>query len=271
MKIRIGRLAIFGAIICVGLQSCVVGSLHPFYDEANRYHIDSLDGKWISKDGKTKVEITTITDTTGLASQKNNFEGIKSIKHKVGSKLKVKFKLNDSIAKGSSYKDELRMLKGSDEDKKKVLSKAKYDKKQVMYYLYPYARKHYKIKYTAEGVTSVFKGVLSKFNKNYFLDVTLDDDFIDKQIANPYIEALTFKIHVCYKLQLVDDELQIYSIDMDDFKNLIRSKKIRIPYSRIDDQVIITAETDDLQKFLLKLSGAGYFEKKAHKDILKRE
>ncbi|WP_321299676.1 hypothetical protein [Marinifilum fragile] len=255
---QIKRIKLFGffIILLVATQSCVVSSLHPLYTDSDRVHLEELEGVWL-EDDKTRYEITTIVDTTGLEDQLNKMESVSKLKHKVGSKLKVKYKPNSGVSVSKDSITGQFVVNGA------------LDHKQIMHYLYPDTRKHYQIKTLFEKDTSIFDGVLSKLNGNYFLDVIPNDVFLEEKLAESPAIGMLLPTHMFFKIEVKEDQLVLNSIEPDDFKKLLKSNRVRVEYIERDDDVIITAPTEDIQKFLMKFADSELFDEK-DKGILKR-
>lgn len=287
--------------ILIATQSCMVSSLHPLYTDNDRVHKEELNGIWIGDDDK-RIEITTVTDTTGLAVQSKNVQNISKIKDKAGVKFKVKYsynkKDNDSVAKDSLSKEERfmmgldkkkneeqstgstkensnlskedRFMMGLDQDKKSIKADKSVSIKQIKYFMYPDTRKHYQIKTITKTDTIIYKGHISKINEHYFLDIIPDGDMLITRINNTDLLSLVTPMHGILKLKINKDQLQLNAIEYDSFERIIKKKKIRIEYIERNGKVIITSKTSDLQKFLIKFADTELFNNKDGELILSR-
>ncbi len=105
--------------------------------------------------------------------------------------------------------------------------------------------KTYDLIYTAEGLKVRYKAYLLQLGKFRFLDIypKTDEDYD----AYHFIPAHTF-----WKIWMEDDTLHINGLANDWLKKMIEQKKIEIPHQLLDDRVLLTASTDELQKFVLK-------------------
>lgn len=253
------RIKLFGIfiILLVATQSCVVSSLHPLYTDSDRVHLNELDGVW-QEDDKTRYEITTIVDTTGLEDQLKNLESVSKIKHKAGSKLKVKYRPNNnaSVSKDS--------ITGQ------VVVSGTLDHDQIMHYLYPDTRKHYQIKVFDKKDTSVFDGILSKLDEYYFLDLIPNDNCVGDKIGDSNIGGMLIRTHGFFKIELEGDQLKVNTIVLDAFEDLIKKQKVRIEHIERDDKLIITAKTPEIQKFLIKFADTEIFNDPDEALMLKR-
>ena len=297
--IKIFRLSSLFLFILIASQSCMVSSLHPLYTDANIVHKEELNGKWISDD-ETRIEIKTITDTTGLAQQSKNMQNVSKIKHKPGVKLKVKYSYNkkdkDSIAKNALSKEE-RFMMGLDKNEKteQAISSTKKNStlskeerfmmgldqgqkdnkpnkmpsmKQIKYFMYPNARKHYEIRIIAEKDTTFFQGRLAKLGKFYFLDIIPEEDHLEEKLEDDYMISLVVPMHGFLKLKFINEKLKLNWIDSKDFKKIRKNKKIRLAHVSRDDREIITAKTSAIQKFLIKFADSELFNNEDAEMIL---
>lgn len=293
------KLSCLFLLVLFTTQSCMVSSLNPLYSDMERIHKEELNGKWIEDDG-TRIEIITITDTTGLAKQSKNMQGITKLKHKKDVKFKVKYSANKRIKEsaekdplseenrfmmglnkkkneeqftGSSKKNnslskEDRFMMGLDQDKKAVHPYKIPSMKQVIYYMYPSTRKHYEIKLISNKDTTLFIGRLAKLGKYYFLDIIPEEDHMEKKLEDDYMISLVMPMHGFIKVEFINEKLKLNWIYSEDFKKLRKNKKIRLEHISRGDRKIITAKTSDIQKFLIKFADSKLFNNKDAELIL---
>ncbi|MRT91875.1 hypothetical protein EMN46_02825 [Ancylomarina sp. 16SWW S1-10-2] len=211
------------------------------------------------EDNKTKYEITTIVDSLEdeklvinsndkFGADKIDLEEIKyAIKHNSKLKEEAFFEEND---------------KSSSQDKKQL-------SKEERYFFNPQLKKHYQIKMITERDTFTLDGRLSKLEGCYFLDVIPNEEALEKRLK-VFMGGLTIRAHGFFKIDLSGDELIINTIEYDDFDDLIKNKKIRIEHIERDGEIIITAKTKDIQKFLIKFANEKMFNDPKEALILNR-
>ncbi|MCZ4694136.1 hypothetical protein DWB61_02450 [Ancylomarina euxinus] len=236
--IKILKLNSLVLIILIVTQSCVVSSLNPLYTNTDQIHLDELNGVW-EGDEKDQYIIRTIVDSSD-------------------------YKLKGNLDMRSSF--------GSDEidhDKIKKTIKDLEDKLD-MKVEFPKMNKHYEITMITEKDTSVFDGNLSNLQGHYFLDLIPNDNFVEEKISKSFISGMMIRTHGFFKLVLKDDELIVNTIENDDFEDLIENKRVRIEHVERDNKVIITAKTEDIQKFLIKFADTEIFNDPNEALILKR-
>jgi len=74
---------------------------------------------------------------------------------------------------------------------------------------------------------------------------------IDNQLLYNYLP-----VHSFLKLEVGRDRTIVSIFDEDKLMNLFRQNRIRLRHELMDDYVLITASTEDLQKFIMKYSAS---------------
>ncbi|GAB7088382.1 hypothetical protein [Marinifilum fragile] len=228
----------FFIILLVATQSCVVSSLNPLYTNTDRIHLDELNGVWQGNE-KDQYIIKTIVDSSD-------------------------YKANIKIDMRSSF--------GSDEiDHAEIRKRIKaIEKKLDVKVEFPEMKTHYEITMITEKDTSVFDGRLSNLGGHYFMDLIPNDKHVEEKISGSFIAGMLVTTHGFFKIDIKDDELVVNTIENDDFEDLIENKRVRIEYVERDNGVIITAKTEDIQKFLIKFADSKMFNDPDEALILKR-
>ncbi len=103
--------------------------------------------------------------------------------------------------------------------------------------------------------SSFFFGHIGSFGGNYFMDLELIDVSVSTSFANSHL----FPVHTFSKLSLVESELSIEFFKDSWIKELIENNRIRIKHEKVsnttsDNDILITASTEELQKFVTKYS-----------------
>lgn len=102
-------------------------------------------------------------------------------------------------------------------------------------------------KLTDEGKFSVH---IIKLGGHYFLDFYLED-FNNSGELTLY-DFHIIPVHTFAKLTINQDTLKINWFDQDWLENLIEENKIRIHHEDNGDYILLTAKSDELQKFVTK-------------------
>ena len=85
--------------------------------------------------------------------------------------------------------------------------------------------------------------------QNYFPGNS-NDEQADIPLNSLYFQHL-LPVHTFAKVEIEKDEVKIFRFDMDWLEDLFKQRKIRIKHEiSSDDQIVLTAPTEDLQKFL---------------------
>ncbi|MBE9509960.1 MAG: hypothetical protein IMY71_03710 [Bacteroidetes bacterium] len=98
--------------------------------------------------------------------------------------------------------------------------------------------------------TGKFDIHLIKLGGNYFMDFYPGNN--NQLEINELLELHLFPVHTFAKVQFMENEVRIFQVDPDWIKTVIEEKKIRIKHEMIDDAIILTASTEELQKFFTK-------------------
>ena len=111
----------------------------------------------------------------------------------------------------------------------------------------------YKLLHTCEGYTYEYEAALLKLGGTTYLDILIDGPVGKDQEDEVPILAYYVPSHNFYKVEFKqDNKLNIFPFDGDRLDKLVRQRKIRIKHENVDGQMVVTASTEDLQKFILK-------------------
>jgi len=89
---------------------------------------------------------------------------------------------------------------------------------------------------------------LFKLGKYLYFDFLISEYKIENEMADAHL----FPVHTFARAKIEKDSVTIEHFNIDFIENLIKEKKIRIKHEIADDRVILTAGTEELQKFVLK-------------------
>ena len=89
---------------------------------------------------------------------------------------------------------------------------------------------------------------LIRLNSNYYLDFFP----VTYHIEHSALDAHLFPAHIFAKLEFQEDDLVVYWFDGEFLVDLIDSNKIRISYEELENTILLTARTDELQNFVKK-------------------
>jgi len=102
--------------------------------------------------------------------------------------------------------------------------------------------------------TAIFIGAVTELNDAYFLDLFVFAKSISELdvIESNFVENHFFPVHTFSKIKVEEDLLSIEFFRTSFIEDLIRSNRIRIKHEKADGTILITASTNELQKFVEK-------------------
>jgi hypothetical protein len=93
-----------------------------------------------------------------------------------------------------------------------------------------------------------FKVHLVKLDKYYYLDFFMHHFEMD----NDLVESTLFPVHTFTKVKIYNDSLVVTGFDARRIMKLLEQRKIRIKHEVSDGYMLLTAPTEELQKFIIK-------------------
>lgn len=102
--------------------------------------------------------------------------------------------------------------------------------------------------YGEEGDTTIHEIVIVELGGKYFADFY-------KPVAKESLTnslAYHYPTHNFARLKMNGNKMEWYFFDGDYLKKLFEQRKIRIKHERVDDDIILTASSEELQKFIQK-------------------
>lgn len=105
--------------------------------------------------------------------------------------------------------------------------------------------------------TAMFIGTVGKFSGSYFLNLSLfTESWQELQEGetndNNILGYHSFPAHTISKLSLENDNLKIEFFEDSWIERLIKNNRVRIKHEKVGDDILITASTRELQKFITK-------------------
>ncbi len=98
--------------------------------------------------------------------------------------------------------------------------------------------------------TVSFEAGLLKVGDHYFID--LFPYYEGERDEGYYLFRNFIPTHSFLKIEWLDQRLILYIFEYDHMKKLFEQNRIRIKHEMLDDFIVITASTQDLQKFISK-------------------
>ena len=112
---------------------------------------------------------------------------------------------------------------------------------------------YYKLIHRSEdGKYSEYEVHLVKLGEQYYFDFYPDGKQTVINDMDDFLQIHLFPVHTFAKVELDDEKVVFYMFDADWLENLIEQRKIRIRHESVDDMILLSAGTEELQKFVLK-------------------
>lgn len=108
----------------------------------------------------------------------------------------------------------------------------------------------YQAKIISQEDTLTYEARLAKIGDHLFLDFYPEsEDKILEKLAYNY-----FPVHTFMKVEIKEDIVVLTGFNLSELKDLFKSNKIRLRHELVEENVIITAQPKEIQKFLLHYS-----------------
>lgn len=89
---------------------------------------------------------------------------------------------------------------------------------------------------------------IGRISDTYYMDITVSDIFRDVNFENYHL----FPVHTFSKIKIEGDNLNIELFKSDWISDLIQENRVRIKHETIGENVLITASSKELNKFIEK-------------------
>lgn len=124
--------------------------------------------------------------------------------------------------------------------------------------------KTYTLTHITESDTTYFLGHLVQLGDMYFLDLILENA---DQLSN-FAQYHIFPVHTFSKVTFNESQVSLEMFNSNWIIDMIDENRIRIKHEKASDLILLTASTEELQKFILKYGE----EKKSYSEpiVLKR-
>lgn len=98
-----------------------------------------------------------------------------------------------------------------------------------------------------EGEVITYKAFLVRIGTNYFLDI-----YPTSEDADNGLMVNLFPVHTFMKVGLEGNRLNITPFDLEKLNELFKSNLIRLRHEYVDGNVLITAQPEEIQKFIMR-------------------
>lgn len=109
--------------------------------------------------------------------------------------------------------------------------------------------KSYDLTFDDKGEKGKFTARLVKIDKMLFLDLFPKEPEIE---ANDFYKFHLLPVHTFLKIEQIDPVLKMRAMNPDKFKEMIEDKPELIRHEVIEDRIVLTASTKQLQQFMRK-------------------
>jgi len=245
---------LFITLLVICFASCIP-SLHPIFTEKNRIIDDRIIGEWISDSSFNpgfdfNLKIDSDDDNEQINQTKLSEELKNSILKNEGE-VKYRFERSTTITytkggvNGKNYSKIKLPLQRSSTPKKSLLENGYEinETSQDPYYILTYAE-------VDEGnlVEDVMLVNLTEINGNIYMDIFPHENFKKpSRFETNFIPAHTFA-----KVEFKDGSLVIKQFNSEYIEKLIKEKKVRLKHETLNEQIVLTASTEDLRSFIEK-------------------
>ncbi len=204
-------LSLSGLIVLLGLSSCVY-SLFPFYTEKTIVYYPELNGKWLDRDSSYLL-----------------FEPY--------------HKKEDVMIDLSHLDFGIQSDDGDPLDGKEPTVKKEPDVEEEV--------RSYKMTIKSAEDTFVYLTHLFQVGESLYLDLfPWLEEGVHQVRGDKIVVDNLFPVHTIMKIEIKEDKLSLTQFDLNKLHNLFKSNLIRLRHEMINDEVLITAKPEDLQKFL---------------------
>ena len=117
--------------------------------------------------------------------------------------------------------------------------------------------KKYDVIYADEKGIGKFEGRLGKIGRDTFLDIYPDEPNV---VGNDFYKGHLLGVHTFMEIDLSKKGLEIEDMDNDSLKKLLEAEPNAIKFEEVNDLIVLTASTKELQAFILKYSKNDKFE-----------
>jgi len=106
----------------------------------------------------------------------------------------------------------------------------------------------YDLIYSQKGVPAQFEAHLVQVAEFLFLDTYPKEPHIKNDLYTIHL----IPAHTFSRIWIEGDVLRLAMLDLDWLKRMIAEKKVDIAHERVDEGIVLTASTKELQEFVLK-------------------
>lgn len=115
-------------------------------------------------------------------------------------------------------------------------------------------KKAYNIEIMEGGELIKFTGHIAEIGDDLFLDLYPLDSYSDVDLVSIMMASNMIPVHTFVKLKFSGNILYLTAFDLDKLNKLFESNLIRLRHENVDGTVLITAQPEEIQKFIDRYS-----------------
>ena len=250
MKVRNRLLRV---LIILMFTSCdYVYSLFPIYTKETLINIPNLEGKWKAENGKDYIVFqrkSFLDESEKLRKPKKGqyIDSLVSDSYVLYFESKVQIKIDNEVITDRNVIKErvdnffVRIMEGEDEDN---LPDVDFEGDAILF-----EKGSYKIKVHTEGKNEFYLVHMAQIDDKIFMDVEPLSEANSNTFSDNFIPAHTF-----FKIDLIGNQLDIASFDLDKLSELFESNRVRLRHEKVNDRIVITAKPKEIQAFYAQYS-----------------
>jgi len=108
----------------------------------------------------------------------------------------------------------------------------------------------YTLVQTEDEATGKFEVHLVRLGEHLFMDLYPEDP--EPEIKNGFYKMHLMPVHTFWKVTIEDDVVTLTGLDPQWLPKAIEEKKVEITSTQVQDAIVLTAGTKELQEFILK-------------------
>lgn len=113
----------------------------------------------------------------------------------------------------------------------------------------PKTFRNYRVVIIEDGDKKDFVGHIAEIGDDFFLDL-----YPNVRDYDATLYSNLMPVHTFIKLKFLNDQLYLTSFDLEKLKNLFESNLIRLRHEYVDGSILITAQPNEIQKFIDRYS-----------------
>lgn len=106
--------------------------------------------------------------------------------------------------------------------------------------------KSYEIAFSNGEDTVKYLGHIAKIGSEHYLDLSFYEG--NETDAIPF--NVLMPVHSFVKIEWTQERLTMHQFDLSELRDLFRDNRVRLRHEMVDDEVLITAQPEEIQKFL---------------------